>query len=172
MAAAFCWHDEAVVQKPLQPAQWLTLKSQHTSPLLQSKPPLQRELLQVCGGAGGVQPYHGDDVTGLLQHSWPRSVGQSLSVMQVLSHDVEHSPSQHSCPAPVLQSCDVTHVLGQLCAASHRPATLGDSAVEYCLRYALSAIAEQHVWPLVVSHCDDVLHCLGHDETAVQNGCA
>ncbi len=68
-------------------------------PPLLLKPPL---LLAPC------QPHHGEAMAGLVQHSSPLSVGQSLSLEHVFwqADASEQKPSQHSWFAAVLQSVD------------------------------------------------------------------
>jgi hypothetical protein len=76
-------------------------------PLLPKPPPLLLPLLKPPPVAP-CHPHHGEAIAGLLQHSSPLVVGQSLSLEQVFWHaDASlQKPSQHSWFAAVLQSVD------------------------------------------------------------------
>jgi hypothetical protein len=77
-------------------------------PLLLPKPPLLPPLLLKPPPVTPCHPHHGEPMAGLLQHSSPLVVGQSLSLEQVFwQADASlQKPSQHSWFAAVLQSVD------------------------------------------------------------------
>jgi hypothetical protein len=66
------------------------------------------------GGTMGLNPYQGEAIAGLLQHSWPLSVGHSFDVVHSFAHEVEQNPLQQSSPRVVSHSLDCPHAFGHV----------------------------------------------------------
>jgi hypothetical protein len=112
-------------------------------------------------------------MAGLVQHSSPVSVGQSLSLEHVFGHAEAslQKPSQQSWLCAVSHSLDCVHGLGHTSGARHRPETPGARCGSLGpLRSP--AIDVQHAWPMAVSQSLDCWHCFGQSAAAVHTGWA